>query len=109
MLRMTTEGQLEWEVDPWDKGTYTVALPAYSASISSEDSDGLQPFSLQLFDSQGQSFEVISSDRNSDGEWTGRSGDLASLYEAARRKALNTDAALDGFLGALKMLEEPPF
>ncbi|MGW6582318.1 hypothetical protein ACWF76_23540 [Streptomyces globisporus] len=106
---MTTEGQLEWEVDPWNKDMYSVALPAYSASISSEDSDGLQPFHLQLFDSQGQSFEVISSDRNSDGEWTARSADLGSLYEAARRRALNTDAALDGFLGALKMLEEPPF
>jgi hypothetical protein len=112
LLRMTKQRLLDWEAGGgWNsKGTYAISLPGYSATISSEDSDGLQPFHLQLFDSQGQPFEVISSERNVDGEWDQRSIALAELYDAARRRALNTDVALDGFLEQLNQIEDrPPF
>jgi hypothetical protein len=110
LLRLTRERQLAWEVgDPWRKFTYTVSLPGYSASIFSEDNDGLQPFHLHLLDSEGQPFETIVSERGYEGEWDGRSLKLQELYDAARRSALNTDAAIDGFLSELKKLEDPPF
>lgn len=110
LLRLTKARRLDWEVDdPWNRSTYTISLPGYSASIASEDSDGLQPFHLKLIDSQGQPFETISSERDLDGEWDRRSVRLEELYEVARRRALNTDVALDEFLKKLKGIDETPF
>ncbi|MET8687739.1 hypothetical protein ABZV77_26350 [Streptomyces sp. NPDC004732] len=110
LLRLTRSRKLDWQTDdPWNKSTYTVSLPGYSASISSEDNDGLHPFHLTLFDSQGQPFETISSERDMDGDWDRRSYSLGELYEAVRRRVLNTDVALDNFLTELKGIDETPF
>ncbi|WP_159024448.1 hypothetical protein [Streptomyces scabiei] len=106
LIAKTGEGRLEWShennSDPWARQSdtppsYTVSLTRGTISIWSVDGDDLHPFIFQIRGDRGQVVEQIETPRinvSDEREYSSFESSIKTLYQSARRNALNTDAVL---------------
>jgi hypothetical protein len=97
LVQSTESGQIEWKGDQ-DSGFY-VSTAAGAINIQSKDRDGQQPYRLVIYDSAGtevDSLETYTYQIDVD-EWepAAWNDSLETLYETARRNALNIDKVIN--------------
>ena len=101
----TDAGQVEWAAV--EDTVFLWTGKGSSVSVRSRDSDGEEPYELDVFNAAGQKVETLGS------EWTGDQQEPASwndpisrLYRAARRQALGVDQILQELLAQLPRVSE---
>ena len=104
LLALTTEGKLRWQ--PAESG-FSTRLASGSATVGAATAEGRYPYELRLQDgARGEVGRLVTGD---DAElWLGdREADpweatLHDLYAAARRSAVDADAAIAAMLDELE-------
>ena len=107
LYKKTKKGEIDWE-EITEPGIFMAALPGYAVFISRRSSSG----SDSTFDQVGNDYVI--SINNLDGRvieevtdvdlrlvWEHSYRDMGNLYEAARRKAMGVEEALDDILSEL--------
>ncbi|SPF42294.1 conserved hypothetical protein [Candidatus Sulfopaludibacter sp. SbA4] len=104
LLDLTTEGKIKWE-ETADENVFLASVSHNVVTIgrrrSPEDYDSWD-YEIQVSDRQGRLVdETSSSDTSVTAEGGNPYVDLARLFEAARRKALDTDKVLAELISSL--------
>ena len=109
----TANGKVNWEQTSED-GVFQAAFPQYSVQIFSrstrhrdEGREGLD-YVLGIFNAEGALVEEAD-DLQLATTITGANRLMRELHDAARRKAMGVDDALDAIIGALGKDEDIPF
>ena len=100
LLRATERNTLNWRTTNTQTAFQTVRSKS-SAIIESVEGDGSAPHSLTIFNEDGVAVESLSSSWDDQGLPEHWNDFLESLYEAARRRALNIDSVISDLLGDL--------
>jgi hypothetical protein len=102
----STGRQVEWETSDEDMFAFRGRMG--SVFVGSRDKDGEAPYELVIVNPENQKLETLTSD------WLGEeqtpaawNEPLALLYRAARRRALNTDAAVAALIESLPPVPSP--
>lgn len=95
----TDEGKLEWTAEEDTTFLWTSARGA--VAVSSRDSDGEEPYELDVFSVAGQKVETLGSEWTADEQPAPWNDAVARLYRAARRQALGVDKILEDLLAEL--------
>src|SRR5689334_5127860 len=95
--KRTMEGKLDWEETTF-RNFYQVAFPEYVVKIGPSQEGELV---LRLFNKDNILMEEMSENQIHPGIFDAATT-MRELYKAAKRKALNTEKALDDLLAALE-------
>ena len=103
LYRKTDAGSVQWEEDEVE-GIYQVVFPEYTVRIWLQFQDGYGPGSedyvLGIFNARGLKIEEVS-DVDLAEDLSDSYEALKHLYQAARRKEMGVDKALDSLLSSL--------
>lgn len=107
----TTNGEVEWQ-ETADEGMFQAAFPGYSVRVFPRtDEDGDTDYVVQIYNETGSLIEEVRvidiRESPSREAYLKAAGQMRSLYEGARRRAMGVDQALDQIIGNLE--EERPF
>ncbi|MFJ7326706.1 hypothetical protein ACIQVN_10710 [Streptomyces cyaneofuscatus] len=116
LIEKTEQGRIEWSheenaVGPWAQTTrpstssFTLSLTRGTVSVWSVDGDDLHPFIFEVRGDRGQVVEAVETQRlngNDPRDFSSMEKDVKTLYEAARRNALNIDSVLNQMLEDLE-------
>ena len=103
--KQTTSGNLDWEEDPFNDGSYTVNFSDYSVAISKEIrrkgfEDSVTLYRIRLLNEKGNEVESFT-DEDIDEFGTDNFILMQSIFETARRRATGAEAAIDAVLSEL--------
>jgi hypothetical protein len=113
LIKLTRDDKIAW-TEGDSSYSFTFATPVATIFLESVDKDGAAPYRLTLLNPDGVQLESLDLNRNSE-FWDEDEGrvwdDLETLYDLARRQALDIDNTLDSLMAELKEREtdEPPF
>ncbi|WP_210573729.1 hypothetical protein [Streptomyces sp. GESEQ-4] len=100
VISLTRKGRLDWTRmrKSRTRDGYTASMPDATVQVYSKDSDGRQPFILEIYDGVGE-LSVQASSHELGGELFEM---IADLYEAAHESATNVDPLLDSLINILQ-------
>jgi hypothetical protein len=99
LIQKTNENEIDWETTE-TSDVFQVGFPKYSIRISSEDMDsfGNPHAGISIYNNEGT---LIEHAFDSDFFPPLQADSLRKLHDAARRKAMGVDSALDNILNSL--------
>jgi hypothetical protein len=104
-LRAATDaGQLDWTAEEDTAFLWTGAGGAIG--VRSRDHDGEEPYELEVFTAARQKVESLGSEWTADEQPAPWNEAVASLYRAARRRALGVDRILEDLLAELPRVSD---
>lgn len=109
LLSLTRSGAVQWESRAFsDREQFDYSTVDTTVSVYSVDNDNNYPFVMVIRNEQGFELDFIRSAGHQE-ELDNHSDLLHDLYFAARRNALQIDAAIDRLAERLGIDEDPPF
>ncbi|HWL37316.1 MAG TPA: hypothetical protein VNQ77_14125 [Frankiaceae bacterium] len=114
LIALTEQGKVSWS-EGAAADSFQLAASSASVTIASRDADGRAPFQLDVYSDSGTVVDSLESELRWDeeaqvdypAEWNDA---LETLYERAKRSALNIDTVIDSLIAELPEPDTaPPF